>query len=62
MDRSEVRAFEADPEAATAVVLRRADDTGKVVGLDAGVMEDRRPVLERVAAGEFARTTARRTG
>ncbi|MCX5315804.1 hypothetical protein [Streptomyces sp. NBC_00154] len=33
-----------------AVTLRQADDAGKVVGLDAGVMEDWRTVLELVAA------------
>lgn len=62
MGAAEVRAFEADPHAAAAVVLRQADDAGKVAGLDAGVMEDWRAVLERVAAGAFARTAARRTG
>ncbi|MGW7102164.1 inositol oxygenase family protein [Streptomyces sp. NPDC054838] len=62
MDRAEVRAFEADRDAAAAVILRQADDAGKVVGLDAGVMEDWRPVLQLAAAGQFARTTARRTG
>ncbi|MFE4722392.1 inositol oxygenase family protein [Streptomyces sp. NPDC056728] len=34
-----------------AVTLRQADDAGKVVGLDAGVMEDWRPVVELVAQG-----------
>ncbi|WP_306432410.1 hypothetical protein [Streptomyces sp. A1136] len=61
-DGAEVRAFIADPDAAAAVVLRRADDAGKVVGLDAGVMEDRRPVLELVAAGALAAAGAHRTG
>lgn len=62
MDGAEVRAFLADPDAAAAVVLRQADDAGKVVGLDAGVMEDWRPVLELVAAGAPATASARRTG
>lgn len=56
MGADEVRAFAADPEAEAAVTLRQADDAGKVAGLDAGVMEDWRPVLERVAAGAYART------
>ncbi|WUC83982.1 HD domain-containing protein [Streptomyces sp. NBC_00536] len=43
----------AGPDAADAVTLRQADDAGKVVGLDAGVMEDWRPVLELVAAGAY---------
>ncbi|MGW1766173.1 inositol oxygenase family protein [Streptomyces sp. NPDC002073] len=51
MSAAEARAFAGDPEAAGAVILRQADDAGKVVGLDAGVMEDWRPVLELVAAG-----------
>lgn len=56
MGTDEIRAFAADPEAEAAVTLRQADDAGKVPGLDAGVMEDWRPVLERVAAGAYART------
>ncbi|MFJ3921519.1 HD domain-containing protein [Streptomyces sp. NPDC090022] len=56
MGEAEVRAFEADPDAAAAVILRQADDAGKVVGLDAGVMEDWRPVLELVAAGAYDHT------
>ncbi|WP_327665257.1 HD domain-containing protein [Streptomyces sp. NBC_00498] len=50
MTPREVAAFEADPHAEDAVTVRQADDAGKVVGLDAGVMEDWRPVLELVAA------------
>jgi len=46
----EAAAFEHDPLAEDAVTLRQADDAGKVVGLDAGVMEDWRTVLELVAA------------
>ncbi|MER5467648.1 HD domain-containing protein [Streptomyces sp. NPDC002685] len=45
----ELAAFEHDPLAEDAVTLRQADDAGKVVGLDAGVMEDWRTVLELVA-------------
>lgn len=56
MDGAEIRAFAADPDAEAAVTLRQADDAGKVVGLDAGVMEDWRPVLELVAAGAYERT------
>ncbi|MET9744036.1 metal-dependent phosphohydrolase, partial [Streptomyces sp. NPDC006422] len=50
MTPREVAAFEADPLAEDAVTLRQADDAGKVVGLDAGILEDWRPVLELVAA------------
>ncbi|MDJ0382785.1 HD domain-containing protein [Streptomyces sp. G-G2] len=57
MSPAEAAAFAADPDAAAAVTLRQADDAGKVVGLDAGVMEDWRPVLERVAAGAYDRTS-----
>ncbi|MFC9842241.1 HD domain-containing protein [Streptomyces sp. NPDC060223] len=45
----EAASFERDPYAEDAVTLRQADDAGKVVGLDAGVMEDWRTVLELVA-------------
>ncbi|MFF2850975.1 HD domain-containing protein [Streptomyces sp. NPDC058001] len=58
MSPEEVRAFEADPNAADAVTLRQADDAAKVVGLDAGVLEDWHPVLELVAAA--ARRTSRK--
>ncbi|MEV0093905.1 inositol oxygenase family protein [Streptomyces sp. NPDC050738] len=50
MTAQEVAAFERDPLCEAAVTLRHADDAGKVVGLDAGIMEDWRPVLELVAA------------
>ncbi|MFE9116565.1 HD domain-containing protein [Streptomyces sp. NPDC007172] len=50
MGPEEAAAFARDPLAEDAVVLRQADDAGKVVGLDVGVMEDWRPVLELVAA------------
>jgi predicted HD phosphohydrolase len=50
MSRAEAAAFERDPLADDAVTLRQADDAGKVVGLDAGVLEDWRTVLGIVAA------------
>ncbi|GAA5029682.1 HD domain-containing protein [Streptomyces siamensis] len=50
MTPREAAAFEHDPLAEDAVTLGQADDAGKVVGLDAGVMEDWRTVLELVAA------------
>jgi len=50
MTAAEAAAFERDPLADDAVTLRQADDAGKVVGLDAGVLEDWRTVLELVAA------------
>ncbi|MFD9356884.1 HD domain-containing protein [Streptomyces sp. NPDC060031] len=56
MGETEVRAFAADPDGEAAVILRQADDAGKVVGLDAGEMEDWRPVLELVAARAYERT------
>ncbi|KOV67582.1 metal-dependent phosphohydrolase [Streptomyces sp. MMG1121] len=51
MTPQEVAAFEADPDFASAVALRRADDAGKVVGLRAAPLESWRPVVRRVAAG-----------
>lgn len=51
MTPEEAAAFAHDPLADDAVTLRQADDAGKVVGLDAGVMEDWRPVVELVAQG-----------
>lgn len=49
MTPREAAAFEHDPLADDAMTLRQADDAGKFVGLDAGVMEDWRTVLELVA-------------
>ncbi|MEU9332804.1 metal-dependent phosphohydrolase [Streptomyces sp. NPDC048290] len=49
MSPAEADAFARDPLAEDAVALRQADDAGKVVGLDAGVLEDWRTVLELVA-------------
>ncbi|MFD5625364.1 HD domain-containing protein [Streptomyces sp. NPDC127072] len=56
----EAASFERDPLAEDAVTLRQADDAGKVVGLDAGVMEDWRTVLELVAAQHSAPGTRNR--
>jgi predicted HD phosphohydrolase len=50
MTADEVVAFEADPDFEMAVELRRADDAGKVIGLDVGPLESWRPAVERVAA------------
>ena len=50
MTPAEAAAFERDPLADDAVALWQADDAAKVAGLDAGVMEDWRTVLELVAA------------
>ncbi|MFJ6934542.1 inositol oxygenase family protein [Streptomyces sp. NPDC101132] len=55
MGREEAAAFAAGPDAGAAVVLRQADDAGKTPGLDAGVMEDWRPVLELVADRAYDR-------
>ncbi|RVU22813.1 HD domain-containing protein [Streptomyces antnestii] len=49
MTPAEAAAFARDPLAEDAVTLRQADDAGKVVGLDAGVLEDWRPVAEMIA-------------
>ncbi|MER5380841.1 HD domain-containing protein [Streptomyces sp. NPDC002688] len=49
MTPREASVFERDPLAEDAVTLRQADDAARVVGLDAGVMEDWRTVLELVA-------------
>ncbi len=50
MSAVEAAAFEADPDFAAALTLRRADDAGKVVGLEVNALESWRPVVERVAA------------
>ncbi|MEV6737749.1 hypothetical protein AB0N14_12720 [Streptomyces sp. NPDC051104] len=47
---AEAAAFESDPLAGDAVSLRQADEAAEVAGLDAGVLEDWRTVLELVAA------------
>jgi predicted HD phosphohydrolase len=60
MSPEEMAAFASDPLADDALRLRQADDEGKTAGLDAGDLEDWRPVMEQVArthAGEPARGT-----
>jgi predicted HD phosphohydrolase len=59
MDADEASAFAHDPLAEDAVALRQADDEGKCVGVDAGVMEDWRPVLESVASARGTLATRR---
>jgi len=50
MTPAEAAAFERDPLAADAVTLRQADEAAEVAGMDAGVLEDWRTVLELVAS------------
>ncbi|MCX4582765.1 HD domain-containing protein [Streptomyces sp. NBC_01481] len=50
MTPGEQAAFEADPDFAAGLALRRADDAGKVVGLRVAGLEHWRPRVERVAA------------
>ncbi len=52
MTAAEATEFEADPDFAAALALRRADDSGKVVGLAVAPLESWRPVVERVAAAQ----------
>ncbi|WP_051499349.1 HD domain-containing protein [Nocardia sp. BMG51109] len=49
MTADEIAEFEADPDCAAAIALRRADDAGKVVGLAVAPLDTWRPVVERVA-------------
>ncbi|WP_036530473.1 HD domain-containing protein [Nocardia sp. CNY236] len=49
MTPAEAMAFEADPEFAAALALRRADDAGKIPGLDVAPIESWRSVIVRVA-------------
>ncbi|MDI3389218.1 metal-dependent phosphohydrolase [Streptomyces sp. B-S-A8] len=51
MPAREADAFVRDPLAEEAVALRQAAEAARVVELDAGVLEDWRPVLELLAAG-----------
>ncbi|MFI9649419.1 HD domain-containing protein [Streptomyces sp. NPDC052040] len=51
MTAREAAAFARDPLADDALTLRQADEAARVRGLDAGVLEDWRTVLELVAAG-----------
>ncbi|RDI64831.1 putative HD phosphohydrolase [Nocardia pseudobrasiliensis] len=55
MTAVEIAEFEADPDFAAAVALRRADDAGKVVGLAVAPLESWRPVVERVATAQPAK-------
>ncbi|MFE7801952.1 HD domain-containing protein [Nocardia sp. NPDC057440] len=50
MDEREVAQFQADPDFTAAIALRRADDAGKVAGLEVAPLESWRAVIERVAA------------
>lgn len=50
MDEREIAEFQADPDFTAAIALRRADDAGKVVGLEVARLESWRAVIERVAA------------
>ncbi|MET8830691.1 metal-dependent phosphohydrolase [Streptomyces sp. NPDC004610] len=50
MSPAKAAAFARDPLAEDAIALRQADDAGRTAGLDAGVLEDWRTVLELVAA------------
>lgn len=54
MPAAEADAFVRDPLAEDAVALRQAAEAAHVVGLDAGILEDWRPVLELVAANHAA--------
>ncbi|MCX4094312.1 HD domain-containing protein [Nocardia sp. alder85J] len=51
MTAAERAVFEADPDFAAALALRRADDAGKVVGLAVVALATWRDTVERVAAG-----------
>ena len=55
LSEDQIRAFRGDPEFAAAVALRRADDAGKVVGLEVAPLESWRPVVERVVEGAAER-------
>ncbi|MGN6722546.1 MAG: HD domain-containing protein [Marmoricola sp.] len=54
MTPAEVAAFEADPDFAAAVALRRADDAGKVIGLQVAPLESWQSAVVSVAAGKTA--------
>ncbi|MFI1097888.1 HD domain-containing protein [Streptomyces sp. NPDC020917] len=55
MSPAEVAAFEAGPDFAAAVALRRGDDAGKVVGLAVPGLARWRPAVARVAAAAAGR-------
>jgi predicted HD phosphohydrolase len=58
MTPGEVTAFEAWPDFAAAIALRRADDAGKVVGLKSSDLAAWRSVVERVAQLAVSRADA----
>ncbi|WP_051941362.1 HD domain-containing protein [Phaeacidiphilus oryzae] len=58
MSEAERADFRADPLAAAALALRRADDAAKVVGLDCGSLAAWRPRITAVAAMAAAGATA----
>jgi predicted HD phosphohydrolase len=49
MSAAEVEEFESEPLAARAVQLRKADEDGKIAGLDIGPLESWRPALVALA-------------
>lgn len=60
VDEAGLRALAAaGPDGEAAASLRHALDTAGAAGLDAGVLEDWRPVLELVAAGAYRAVHAR---
>ena len=59
LSEDQIRAFRGDPEFAAAVALRRADDAGKVVGLEVAPLESWRPVVERVVERAAQRAVER---
>jgi predicted HD phosphohydrolase len=50
LSRSEIETFEREPEAATLLVLRRADDAAKVPGASTRPLSDWRPAVEALAS------------
>lgn len=54
MDTAEIAEFEADPDFAAALALRRADDAGKVVGRTAAPLDSWMPVIRRVAQRQLS--------
>ncbi|MFC9999745.1 HD domain-containing protein [Nocardia sp. NPDC127526] len=54
MTAAEIAEFEADPDFHAALALRRADDAGKVVGLEVQSLSWWHPVITRVADGRRA--------
>lgn len=50
MTAEEITAFESDPDFEAALALRRADDAGKVIGLEVHPLASWQPTITRVAA------------